>query len=430
MPLARNFAFFIAFLAAAAICHSGCSRAAAATDSAEITQQATPQDAEIGNEMPSATDASADQQAPDTPLLDAADSAIDAIADVKPAANDVAAADAPVPVGPVLTLHGAAVVGVGPAEVDLVDGKIFAIRVGVARGVTPVGATIVDISGKWLAPAFIDSHVHIVYLQAVQQMAHGGVAGIVDQAAPLAFFDKTFAPLVAIGSGPMITAVNGYPLSSWGANGYGIACATPDAATKAIELLAGKGAALIKLPFSSGPQLTAATVAAAMAAAHAHKLPVSVHTLDDASALLAGLAGADILAHTPVEALQPATLAIWKKRMVISSLAAFGGDSSTIANLAALHKAGTTVLYGTDFGNTSTPGIDGNEIALLQKAGLDGAAILAAGTSAPAQFWHMDNLGAIAVGKAASLLVLQADPLQMPQTLAQPLAVYLNGVEQ
>lgn len=44
--------------------------------------------------------------------------------------------------------------------------------------------------------------------------------------------------------------------------------------------------------------------------------------------------------------------------------------------------------------------------------------------------WHMDDLGTIAVGKAASLLVLQADPLQKPQTLAQPLAVYLDGVEQ
>ena len=48
--------------------------------------------------------------------------------------------------------------------------------------------------------------------------------------------------------------------------------------------------------------------------------------------------------------------------------------------------AGATVLYGTDFGNTSHLGVDPAEIAALQAAGLDGAAILAAGTSAPAGY--------------------------------------------
>lgn len=426
MPLPNKLQIISQMLTATLPWVLGCSRAAAATDSAEIAQQASAQDAQSSAE----TAAAAEVDVADLPDIAAADTTARAQPDAQRAPSDAAATDASAGATPSLTLHGATVVGIGLADIDVGVGKIFAIRVAAARNSAPAGAKIVDLSGKWLAPAFIDSHVHIVYLAEVQQMAHGGVAGIVDHAAPIAFFDKTFALLKAIGSGPMITAVGGYPLSSWGANGYGIACSTPDDATKAIELLAGKGAALIKLPFSSGPQLTAATVAAAIATAHAHKLPVSVHALDDASALLAGQAGADILAHTPVQMLQPATLAIWKKRTVISSLSAFGGDASTIANLAALRQGGATILYGTDFGNTSTPGIDGAEIALLQKAGLDGAAILAAGTSVPAQFWHMDDLGTIAVGKAASLLVLQADPLQKPQTLAQPLAVYLDGVEQ
>ena len=46
----------------------------------------------------------------------------------------------------------------------------------------------------------------------------------------------------------------------------------------------------------------------------------------------------------------------------------------------------------------------------------------------PATFWGMDELGAIAPGKAASLLVLNDDPRSVPLTLAAPAAVFIDGV--
>ena len=39
----------------------------------------------------------------------------------------------------------------------------------------------------------------------------------------------------------------------------------------------------------------------------------------------------------------------------------------------------------------------------------------------------MDELGAIAPGKAASLLVLDADPLTEPLALTKPAQVYIRG---
>jgi imidazolonepropionase-like amidohydrolase len=113
---------------------------------------------------------------------------------------------------------------------------------------------------------------------------------------------------------------------------------------------------------------------------------------------------------------------------VISTLGAFGGAASTVDNLRALRAAGATVLYGTDFGNTRDTGIDREELRLLGEAGLDGAAILAAGTSTPAKVWAWTDLGGIEVGKAASLLVLDADPLVDASTLPRPVTVWIDGL--
>jgi imidazolonepropionase-like amidohydrolase len=327
---------------------------------------------------------------------------------------------------PSLVFRGGHVVGHGTADVHVKEGHI----VGVVAANTPVpdSATIVDVTGKYLAPAFIDSHVHLSYLPKAAALADGGIAGAVDHAAPLSFFETSFAPLQVLGSGPMVTAVSGYPTQGWGANGYGIECKDSAEAEQAVTLLAQTGARLIKLPITGTSQLTQDALEAAVQKAHELNLPVSSHALSDGDAAMAAAVNADVLAHTPVQPLSLATIEAWKTRAVISSLKAFGGSANAVANLKALHAAGATILYGTDFGNSSYAGIDPAELKLMQEAGMDGQAILDAGTSVPATFWGLDELGAIAPGKAASLLVLNADPRTVPLTLAAPAAVYINGV--
>src|SRR6185436_18466604 len=157
--------------------------------------------------------------------------------------------------------------------------------------------------------------------------------------------------------------------------------------------------------------------------AHARGLKVAAHALSDDEAARAGRAGVDVLAHTPVAPLSKNTVALWSDRAVISTLRAFGGSKTAVANLRALREAGATVLYGTDFGNTTTPGIDDSELQLLAQAGLDGAAILDAATSAPAAFWGLDGFGRIEVGAEAHILVLDADPTVDRTTLSRILRV-------
>jgi hypothetical protein len=317
--------------------------------------------------------------------------------------------------GPVV-LRGAHVVGQGVVDVEIVDGRIVSV------GTAKADAAVVDLAGKWLAPQVIDSHVHLAYLPVGDELSAHGVAGVVDLAAPLEFLAADHGDLEVVASGPMITAPGGYPLSSWGEDGYGIACASAAEAMGAVDDLHRRGARVLKVPLGVAPELAPDALRAAIDRAHALGMKVAVHALTDDAARRAAEAGADVLAHTPTEPLSAGTVELWKDRTVISTLSAFGGAS--VANLSALRAAGARVLYGTDLGNTRAAGISLPELRALGAAGLDARAILESATSAPAATWGMTDLGAIAPGRSARLLILDRDPLDDITLLATPSATF------
>ena len=331
--------------------------------------------------------------------------------------------DVPSPTSPRFVLQGGALPGGAAADVAVRDGRIVAVG---SVEVTDADE-VVDVSGSFVAPAFIDSHVHLAYWEVAEELAAGGVAAALDLAAPLPFLAARPGPLQVLAAGPMITALDGYPTQSWGAGGYGLEVTDVEAAG-AVDTLVDAGADVIKVPLQGSAVLSDEALASVVIRAHERERKVAVHALTDESARTAGTAGADVLAHTPVAALSPETLALWTDRAVISTLRAFGGSDDTVNNLTLLRTGGATVLYGTDLGNTRTAGIDPQEIALLQQAGLDGAAILRAGTETPAAYWGIEaDLGAVAVGRKASLLVLDADPHLDPLALTRPQLVLIDG---
>jgi hypothetical protein len=241
----------------------------------------------------------------------------------------------------------------------------------------------------------VDSHVHLAYLPVASQLAAHGVGAVVDLACPERDLDDRL-PLRVIRSGPMLTHPRGYPLDSWGSDGYGVGCADVACVDETIDRLVAHGAGVIKLALGEDgldPQL----VPAAVARAHARGVKVAAHALSDASARLAADADVDVLAHTPVELLSGATIAAWETaagrgpRAVISTLAAFGGTPAAIANLSKLREAGLVVLYGTDLGNLEIDGPSDQEISLLKRAGLGDAAVKAAMTTVPWHFWGFDS---------------------------------------
>jgi hypothetical protein len=271
---------------------------------------------------------------------------------------------------------------------------------------------------RW--PSVIDSHVHLAYWPVADQLAAAGVAAVVDLAAP----ERTLAApaagkLTVLAAGPMLTRPGGYPLDAWGRDGYGVGCADAAAVTATVDRLAAAGARVIKIA-GDDDGLAPALYPAAVAAAHAHHLKVAIHAMSDASAAAAAAAGVDVLAHTPVEPLRDATIAAWRGRAVISTLAAFGGSASAVDNLRRLRAAGATVLYGTDLGNLRDAGPSADEIVLLARAGLDDAAITAAMTTVPAAYWG------IALGDS-TYLELSGDPRRDARVFLHPRAVWLYG---
>lgn len=309
-----------------------------------------------------------------------------------------------------------------PIAIEIREGKIAAM------GDVSADLPRYDARGATVVPALIDSHVHLSYLDAGRAHADGGIVAAVDLAAPIERIGiRSRADPRLIWSGPMITAIGGYPTRSWGEAGYGLQVADEALASDAVARLQGAGARLIKVPVEDGG-LSDEILARVVSEAHARGMLVVAHALSDRDAARAAEAGVDGLAHTPTERLSPATVARWAgpDRFVISTLRAFGSLAAP-ANLRDLRAAGAVVLYGTDLGNTQSPGIDATEIALLVQAGLDGAAILKASTADPAARFGWKDLGQIRVGSEASLLLLDKDPLADPLTLAEPQAVFIAG---
>lgn len=306
------------------------------------------------------------------------------------------------------------------ADVEVRDGRIVQV------GDVDASVESFDARGRFLVPAVIDSHVHLTYWPVADELARSGVAAAVDLAAPMSSLAEPSAVRL-LASGPMITAPSGYPVTSWGRGGYGLEVSSAGAAVDAVELLHARGARVVKIPVTAAPVLDDATITAIVARAHELGMRVAVHALGDAEALRAARLGADVLAHTPVEPLSDETLAAWSGRAVIATLSAFGADAATLTNLARLRSAGATVLYGTDLGNTRTPGIDAAELAAMHESGMDASAILEAATHAPALYWGLPELGDVEPGKAACLLLLARDPTTDPLALADPEVVFVDG---
>lgn len=101
-----------------------------------------------------------------------------------------------------------------------------------------------------------------------------------------------------------------------------------------------------------------------------------------------------------------------------------------MANLKTLHDAGVIIAAGTDAGNMGT--LHGasifREFDMMAMAGLKAREILATATLGGARLMNRDDIGRIAPGAVADLVILDADPLQDIRNLARVDRVIRGGV--
>ncbi len=128
----------------------------------------------------------------------------------------------------------------------------------------------------------------------------------------------------------------------------------------------------------------------------------------------------DLMARPYTRYLSPMTVLSW--RSYRAAVLRGGSTRVTRANLdlqkallRAFHRAGVKLMLGTDATNPPTmPGFSVHqELALLTEAGLSPYQALRAGTVMPSRFFGVaDEVGTIAVGKRADLVLVADNPLE------------------
>lgn len=324
----------------------------------------------------------------------------------------------------------------------------------------PPDARVIYGRGRWLMPGLIDAHVHILAADLPRYL-ESGVTTVRD----LAGLDSVMviARRVARGElrGPRIIAasllMNG---PNPGQPFFSVVVPNAAAAPAAVDRQLARGSTWIKLYENLPRDVYEAIVAAARSrgARVAGHVTASVSvlqamTLQDSIEHLAGYdravterAGSGGFAawidvdHTRFPALAEAsresgvwncpTLHIYE---VLTSQWDAADRERMLANrrsfVRALHEAGARIVTGTDAGYLAPAGAAlHEEFQELLKSGLTAFEVLEAATRAGAELLGMDDeIGTVAVGMRADLLLATEPPDEELETLRRPAGVMVGG---
>lgn len=361
--------------------------------------------------------------------------------------------------------------GAPPRTADILvrDGRI----VSMGSPEIPAGATVHDVSGRWIVPGLVEAHAHV-----------SGYWADADVTDPRRRVEEDL-DLYAHYGVTTINSLGGGPAAAFdvrrGRDGTGldharvylagpvIAATSPEAGVEAVSANAAMGVDWMKIRVDDNLGTTAKmpwpVVEAIVEATHGRDLRLATHLfyLDDAKRLLR--MGTDLVAHSirdadvdaevigllretgtcyvPTLTREVSTFAYGERpdflddpffteganadevrrvsspdfmaRMAQSTSAARYRDALVQAqrNLATLVEAGIPVAFGTDAGPAGRfPGyFEHLELQLMVDAGLTPEQALTSATRVAAECLALADVGTLEEGKWADLLVLEADPL-------------------
>lgn len=381
----------------------------------------------------------------------------------------------------VTALVGPELEPVPDATVLVRDGRVE--QVGPAAEVTvPEGARVLDLAGATVLPGLIDSHAHLG--APTGQNAVSGIASWANHyfryaaARREAYLQHGVTSVRSMGddpqwvlelrqrvadgelagprvfaAGPVFTTPNGHPVVTLGGSTEdpGIrAPATPAEARAAVrELATGERPVdLVKVIQERGDPARLAmdpipmpVLEAIVDEAHAHDLPVVAHwgTQEDlADVLAAGVDGLDhleprgtadgwdpdllaqVVSH---EVTLAPTFAVMEPKMRDTGLATQQERFAEFLAAGGRGVAGSDApLNGLEFGAALI-----RELELLVEAGATPQQALQAATSAAAEVLRTDEVGVLAQGRPADLLVVDGDPLTDITALREVLLVLRDG---
>lgn len=370
-----------------------------------------------------------------------------------------------------LALVNATVVDVATGGVR--DGQTILLSAGriesVGTTAAPAGVRVVDLRNRWVLPGLIDAHVHIASLPQMRAALQSGVTTV--RSAGVAFYaDVGLRELVKAGhlAGPDVLAA-GYHvrtspapelfLSDPGLGDLLGGVTTIDALRRVVRANLSHGVDWIKVNATeragtpdTDPRkqmFSAAELETIVGEAANKSVPVEAHAHGAEGADAAVRAGVRSIEHGTY--LSEATLKLMAAQGtffvptmdIVSDLAEPGGDYDDAAlqrrgqmmlpilqNAVRRAKAlGVSIAAGSDtgYGPRSVTTL-AREVVALQDAGLTALESLQAATTVNAALVRREaDIGRVAAGLEADLLVVGGNPLEDVRALLDPLLVISNG---
>jgi len=333
----------------------------------------------------------------------------------------------------------------------------------------PAGATRVDLTGKTVMPAIIDTHTHMpvtrdALVDSLQRKAYYGVSVVMSLGQDTGDVAFQVREETIPGAARLRTAGRGLTMPEPGRTEAPYWVSTEAEGRKAVQELAARKVDIVKIWVDDrdgkykkmGPALYGPIIDEA----HKNKLRVTAHifTLEDAKGLLR--AGIDGFAHGVRDKdIDDEGIALFKQHanvFVVPNLPDRGvkddlswlGDSMPAGELAKLQAAATDrpavqQTFGIQARNLDrinkagvriALGTDGNvayahhlEMADMVASGMTPAQVIVASTRTAAQVLQLQDVGTVETGKSADFLVLDANPLDNITNTRRISSVYLRG---
>lgn len=334
-------------------------------------------------------------------------------------------------------------------------------QVGTLAELSSQCANQLDLGDSTILPGFIERHGHITFQNVNKStVVKNGVTTAQDVGGPLQAMEGGEGTLRLLSAGPIIQAVNGYPLNIFGGDGgfdsIGITVSSVTEAETVVQELVNGGASAIVISLEPGgepgrhwmthgnpipetpwPMLSEEITQAIVTKAHELGKRVMAFVGEETGLIRALDANVDELVHMPCAEISDDLLQrITDNGMtVVTTLDTHSSCEQMFGNAAGLGMKGAKVVYGSEVAHDDVPwGINGQELRYMLET-MSGEAIefadvvnvIKAATSAAAEDLGIPGLGTLTPDAPADIIAVRGNPFEKFKILEYPDLVLSGG---